>query len=41
MPSALVEALAWYPPERHVVVLSPFPTPDLGAIGLSLMGTHR
>ncbi len=35
---ALVEALAWYPPERHVVVLSPFPTPDLGPLGLSLMG---
>lgn len=36
--SALVEALAWYPPERHVVVLSPFPTDDLGQLGLSLMG---
>jgi GNAT superfamily N-acetyltransferase len=35
---ALAEALAWYPPERHVVVLSPFPTPDLGGLGLSLMG---
>ncbi len=34
----LVEALEWYPPERHVVVLSPFPTPDLGPLGLSLMG---
>lgn len=34
----LGEALAWYPPERHVVVLSPFPTPDLGPIGMSLMG---
>jgi GNAT superfamily N-acetyltransferase len=36
--SALAEALAWYPPERHIVVLSPFPTPDLSPIGLSLMG---
>ena len=36
--SALVEALAWYPPQRHVVVLSPFPTPDLSPVGLSLMG---
>ena len=36
--SALVEALEWYPPERHVVVLSPFPTPDLSPLGLSLMG---
>jgi GNAT superfamily N-acetyltransferase len=35
---ALPEALAWYPPERHVVVLSPFPTSDLAALGLSLMG---
>jgi GNAT superfamily N-acetyltransferase len=35
---AIVEALAWYPPERHVVVLSPFPTPDFGGLGLSLMG---
>lgn len=38
LPDALAEALAWYPPERHVVVLSPFPTPDLGSLGLSLMG---
>lgn len=38
LPAALAEALAWYPPERHVVVLSPFPTPDLGPLGLSLMG---
>lgn len=35
---ALVEALEWYPPERHVVVLSPFPVPDLEPLGLSLMG---
>ena len=35
---ALADALAWYPPERHVVVLSPFPTPDLSPLGLSLMG---
>jgi GNAT superfamily N-acetyltransferase len=35
---ALAEALAWYPSERHVVVLSPFPTPDLRPLGLSLMG---
>jgi len=34
----LADALAWYPPERHVAVLSPFPTPDLGPLGLSLMG---
>jgi GNAT superfamily N-acetyltransferase len=38
LPDALTEALAWYPPERHVVVLSPFPTPDLRPLGLSLMG---
>ncbi len=36
--AALAEAIAWYPPERHFVVLSPFPTPDLGPLGLSLMG---
>ena len=36
--AALAEALAWYPAERHVVVLSPFPTPDLDPLGLSLMG---
>lgn len=35
---ALAEALDWYPPERHVAVLSPFPTPDLSSMGLSLMG---
>ncbi len=35
---ALAEAIAWYPPERHFVVLSPFPTPDLAPLGLSLMG---
>lgn len=35
---ALEEALDFYPPERHVVVLSPFPTPDLSSSGLELMG---
>jgi len=34
----VAEALAWYPPDRHVVLFSPFPTPDLAPAGLSLMG---
>jgi GNAT superfamily N-acetyltransferase len=34
----LAEALAWYPPDRHVVLFSPFPTPDLEPMGLSPVG---
>lgn len=30
--------LDFYPPERHVGFLSPWPTPDLGPLGLELMG---
>lgn len=30
--------LDWYPPERHFVFFSPWPTPDLTGAGLRLMG---
>jgi hypothetical protein len=36
--AALRDAIDWYPADRHVVVLSAFPTPDLTTLGLSLMG---
>ena len=36
--ATLQELLAFYPPERHVVLLSAWPTPDLAGYGFSLMG---
>jgi hypothetical protein len=35
---AVHSILDFYPPERHFVLLSPFPTPDLSSFGLQLMG---
>lgn len=35
---AVTRLLDFYPPERHFVLLSPFPTPDLRERGLELMG---
>ncbi|MGQ0464741.1 MAG: GNAT family N-acetyltransferase [Sporichthyaceae bacterium] len=35
---AMARLLAFYPPERHWVLLSAWPTPDLTAYGLELMG---
>lgn len=35
---AVQRTLASYPPERHFVLLSAWPTPDLSSSGLSLMG---
>lgn len=32
------DVLAFFPPERHFVLLSAWPTPDLSAFGFSLMG---
>jgi len=31
-------ALDFYPPDRHFVLLSAWPTPDLGPLGFELMG---
>jgi len=36
--ATMQEILAFYPPERHVVLLSAWPTPDLSADGFELMG---
>ncbi len=36
--SAIDEIVGFYPADRHFVVLSAFPTPDLGRHGLELMG---
>jgi GNAT superfamily N-acetyltransferase len=35
---AVARALEFYPPDRHFVLLSAWPTPDLTATGLELMG---
>lgn len=35
---AMRELAGFYPPERHFVLLSAFPTPDLAPYGLELMG---
>ena len=36
--ATLEELVAFYPPERHVMLLSAWPTPDLSQHGFSLMG---
>jgi hypothetical protein len=36
--STIARALAFFPPERHFVLLSAWPTPDLAEHGLELMG---
>ncbi|MFD1939853.1 MULTISPECIES: GNAT family N-acetyltransferase [Nonomuraea] len=38
LPDTLRRLLAFYPPERHFVFLSVWPTPDLTSAGLELMG---
>lgn len=36
--AVIAEVLGFYPPDRHFVLLSAFPTPDLRPAGLELMG---
>ncbi|MFF5208608.1 GNAT family N-acetyltransferase [Streptosporangium sp. NPDC000396] len=38
LPDTLRRLMNFYPPERHFVLLSAWPTPDLGATGMELMG---
>lgn len=38
LPAALSAMQNFYPPDRHFVLLSAFPTPDLTSYGLELMG---